>query len=153
LTDPVCDSYKENLEAGNCAVEMVNHVKWDVVRGKEKVTGKSVPYANQHMKLKEPRQTIFVPMPDNIWLGAFAGEEESCNNFAALKEKELLSPPAAPVKKRYKEGNCRFVRKEQRQLPSTFTHVSDFHYCGCDIPGFTGVTPSGVQSTSSYVCD
>lgn len=93
LTNEVCDSFREALQQGNCAVvQGVNNIRIDVVRGKR--NGRSMPFLNERMSLQEPRQAIFVSLPGGLWLGMFAGEAESCNNFFALRD----VPPPPPVK-------------------------------------------------------
>lgn len=99
LTNEVCDNFSEALQQGNCAVvQDVNNIRIDVVRGKQ--NGRSMPFLNEHMSLQEPRQAIFVSLPGDLWLGMFAGEAESCNNFFALQDvppvKEVEPPPPPP---------------------------------------------------------
>jgi hypothetical protein len=98
LTSKVCAEFGTALAQGNCAVVPdVNNIRLDVVRGK--INGKSTAFLNEHMRLGEPRQAVFVPLPGDLWLGVFAGEPgKSCNNFFALKRNKPLVFPK-PVTK------------------------------------------------------
>lgn len=87
LTTEVCKDFEQALKEGRCAVVTdVNYIDLDVVRGRR--AGKSVAFTNQAMQLGEERWAIFVEVPDQKWLGVFAGQPgKSCNNFFAVDAK------------------------------------------------------------------
>ncbi len=84
LTAKVCEDFEKSLQEGRCAVAKdVNYIDLDVVRGKK--DGRSTAFLYEAMQLKEQRQAIFVQLPDQKWVGVFAGQpKKSCNNFFGI---------------------------------------------------------------------
>lgn len=160
LTKGDCEVFKNALHTGQCAVVTdVNHINLDSLRGKTQDRKPvSTVFLNQKMNLKEGRQAIFVQLDEFKWVGVFAGEPgKSCNNFFAIRDVNELPPvvktPEPPPPVVIREKRCRFIRQEVKAVPGIFTHVEGVKVCDTYIPGFTGVTPSGTQTSSQLVCE
>jgi hypothetical protein len=140
-------------------------VIFDFLQGQR--DGKSTTSFNQVKALGREDRALLCDLDDGLYTYWFTGvANQSCNNLAVVLS---WSPPvrasapapamvtASTVSKPEPEKdtgkNCRFVKVEEKAMPSTFVGLQPAFTCDCFVPGVTAFVPGGTQSTSKYVCD
>lgn len=165
LTRQTCQEFRNFLEHGLCEVVMVpDGIVHDFMNGR--TNGKSRITRNVKKQIGRNDRAFLCDLGDGVYGYWYTGiRNQSCNNVAfsfvkrpapppvILPPPVVTPPPPPPKRVMVVEEKCRFVKRETVQLPNTLTHVSDFEWCGCYVPGFTGMQQGGKQTSSVLKCD
>lgn len=152
-----CKRLIEAKEEGRYEVVWIDGKKLDILLGRVD----SDPDKNarvhhyQEMQLGRLARALFFDLGDGVYSYWFTGEQgKSCNNlaFVFIAKRKPVSHTSEVVEV-IAEKQCHFVPDGQVVTPGVYTHLNGVAVCDTFIPGFSGVTPSNVQSSSRLVCE